>query len=260
MARKEFEKFEKSTTLEGITSIRALLSGFASGVTDRRIIYIYYDRERAKSNSKELAWLGHRAEEYSFEIILTDRSEIDALALGNTHGGIIAACTERTLPRLSADSLKDNGVYYMLEGIEDPYNFGYALRSLYAMGADGVILSERNWMSAAGIVARASAGASELLPLYICEPCEAAKICKERGYRIVCADLRDSVSSYECDLSAPLLVVIGGERRGISRALLDMADLRVRIDYSRDFDASLSAASAAAMLAYEVQRHNKKKP
>lgn len=72
----------------------------------------------------------------------------------------------------------------MLEGIEDPYNFDYALRSLYAAGADGIILSERNWMTAAGIVCRASAGASELIPLYLCGN-DPAGVMKAAGYRVV---------------------------------------------------------------------------
>ncbi len=32
----------------------------------------------------------------------------------------------------------------MLEGIEDPYNFGYAVRSLYAAGADAIVLSPQS--------------------------------------------------------------------------------------------------------------------
>lgn len=132
----------------------------------------------------------------------------------------------------------------MLEGIEDPYNFGYALRSLYAAGADGVILGERNWMTAAGVVCRASAGASERLSLFISKN-NAAMLMKSRGYKIVCADLRDSVSLYDADLKYPVFLIIGGEKRGISKGLLCQADIRVRIDYGREFAASLSAASAA---------------
>lgn len=256
MSKKEFPKFQDSNVFEGMTSIRALIEGQKSGINDRRINFVYFDKARAEKYPRELAWLKHRADELGFSLQLTERSEIDALALGNTHGGIIADCSSRTLPELDGIALSENGMFYMLEGIEDPYNFGYALRSLYAMGADGIILSKRNWMSAAGIVARASAGAAELLPLYVAEPLEAAAYFKKNGYRIVCADLRDSTPSYDADLSAPLLTVIGGERRGISRALLDMADVRVRIDYARDFDASLSAASAATMLSYEIFRQN----
>jgi len=59
-------------------------------------------------------------------------------------------------------------------------------------------------------------------------------------------------------MTRPLFLIVGGEKRGISRKLLDMADTIVRIDYGRDFAGSLSAASAASMLAYEVLRQNRK--
>ena len=186
--------------------------------------------------------------------------EIAEQAIGNTHGGILAICGDRLFPALtSPDQLTPEGFYVLLEGIEDPYNFGYALRSLYAAGVDAVFLSPRNWMSAAGVVARASAGASELLPMYIADSSEsAAQIAREAKCKLVCADKENSVSMYDADLHRPLLLVIGGEKRGISRGLLSDADEIVRIDYARPFRAALSAASAATILGYEVMRQNLK--
>jgi 23S rRNA (guanosine2251-2'-O)-methyltransferase len=60
-------------------------------------------------------------------------------------------------------------------------------------------------------------------------------------------------------MNRPLLLVVGGEKRGISRAVLDQADQVVRIDYGRDFRGSLSAASAATVLGFEVLRQNSSK-
>ena len=68
----------------------------------------------------------------------------------------------------------------------------------------------------------------------------------------------DSVPVFDADLSLPLFLVVGGEKRGISRRLLDSSDLNVRIDYARDFTASLSAASAATVAGLdEVFRQNR---
>ena len=63
---------------------------------------------------------------------------------------------------------------------------------------------------------------------------------------------------YETDLTLPVFLVVGGEKRGISRSVLDKADAVVRIDYGRDFPAALSAASAATVLGFEIFRQNKK--
>jgi 23S rRNA (guanosine2251-2'-O)-methyltransferase len=127
---------------------------------------------------------------------------------------------------------------------------------LYAAGVTGVILSERNWMGAAGVVARASAGASEQLPMAVCSPEIAIDLMKTKGHRVVCAGIRDSVSLYEADMKRPLLLIVGGEKRGISRSVLEKADQIVRIDYGREFKGSLSAASAATVLGFEVFRQS----
>lgn len=256
---KESEKFSDSTLLEGMTSLRATLRGIDRGISDRRILRVVYAAERKAKLAREISYLRSVREKYGFSIVECSLSEIEAKTLGSSHGGIIAECSERHFPLLS-DSIgriSKKGFYVMLEGIEDPYNFGYALRSLYATGVDGIILGHRNWMSAAGVVARASAGASELFPVYIADPAEAAELFHSIGYSIVCADIRTEHLLEETDICYPVLLVVGGEKRGISRSVLDLADLKVRISYGREFHASLSAASAATILAYEIFRQNR---
>ncbi|MBQ3100666.1 MAG: RNA methyltransferase [Clostridia bacterium] len=238
---------------EGMISIRAIIE---SG--SRKIRKIYYDSKRASKYKKELAWLGHRAEESGFEIELCDKEEIEKLSDGSTHGGIIAICGERNIAPPTFDDIPENGFFMMLEGIEDPFNFGFAVRSAYAAGADGIILPERNWMSSAGTVCRSSAGASERIAMFTANDSETIALFKQKGYRVICADMPDSTGLWESDLKKPLLFVIGGEKRGISRAILDQADAKVRIDYGRDFPEALSAASASAILAFEVMRQNQK--
>lgn len=255
--KKEESRTGESTVFEGMTSISAILNGNADGVNDRRIHRVLVDRDRAAARGKELAWLAHRADEQGFSIEYALSDEIDALTTGNTHGGIIAECSPRNVVSLAPEKIKPNGFYVMLEGIEDPYNFGYAIRSLYACGVDGIVLSPRNWMSAGGVVCRSSAGASERLPVYESDPTSAADVFRAAGYKIVCAGIRDSVSSFDADLKKPLFLIVGGEKRGISGALLDKADTVVRIDYGREFNGSLSAASAARVLGYEVLRQNR---
>lgn len=62
------------------------------------------------------------------------------------------------------------------------------------------------------------------------------------------------MSIYEADLSGPLFLVIGGERRGITRSFLDQADLLLEIPYAQPFDQSLGTTAATAVLAFEVMR------
>jgi 23S rRNA (guanosine2251-2'-O)-methyltransferase len=255
---KEQLKFTNSNIFEGMPSISAVIKSIENGTSDRKILAIYIDESKKKSKYKEIAFLKAKSSELGFSLEFVDSDHITTLTVGNTHGGIVAECTERAVKHLDTSDIAPDGVYYMLEGIEDPYNFGNSLRSLYASGADGIIVGERNWLGVAGTVARASAGASELLPVYVCDPVDAVKIFKDRGFRVLCAGIRDSVSLFETDLKKPLFIILGGEKRGISRNVLDMADNIVRIDYGRSFGGSLSASASAAVFAFEVMRHNKK--
>lgn len=255
--QKEERKQQDSTLFEGMTSIRALIDGIRQKGNTRRILKVLIDPEKSDKNYKNICYLKAVSKELGFTVEETDAESLDRMTLGTSHGGIVALTTERSLPRLSDESdLSENGFYVMIQGIEDPYNFGYALRSLYAMGCDGIIIPERNWMSAAGVVARSSAGASELLTMYTADALDAADLFKSRGYRIVCADERTDHILGTCDLPLPLLLIVGGEKRGISKALMEKADLLVKIDYGREFRASLSAASATTIFAYEIARQN----
>lgn len=255
--QKEETKFVDSVIFEGMTSIRAILRGIDAGSNDRRIIKILFDISKIKKISKEVGYLRAVSEKYGYEVIEGSSAELEELTLGNTHGGIIAITETRTLPYLQENSpILPCGFYVMIEGIEDPYNFGYSLRSLYAMGCSGVILTERNWMSAAGVVARSSAGSSELFEMYRSNPADCIEIFKKKGYKIVCADENTENILGKCELKLPLLLIVGGEKRGISRSVIDSADILVKIDYAREFRASLSAASATTMFAYEIARQN----
>ena len=257
--QKEELKFQDSTVFEGMTSIRAILRGIDSGVNDRRIIKILFNKEKLNKISKEVGYLKAVSSKYGFEIIETSGGELEKITLGNSHGGLVAITEERTLPYLDENSnILSDGFYVMIEGIEDPYNFGYSLRSLYAMGCSGVILTERNWMSAAGVVCRSSAGASEMFSVYKSNPIDCLNIFKSKGYTVVCADENTDNILGECELKLPILLIVGGEKRGISRAVIDCADILVKIGYDREFRASLSAASATTMFSYEISRQNKK--
>ncbi len=251
--KKEASRQGDSLIFEGMTSISAVINGGY-----RKIERVLIDKEKLKNKGHQLAFLNHKQKELGFSIEYTDNETIESLTTGTSHGGIIAECTPREIPSLEELEPAQEGFYVMIDGIEDPYNFGYALRSIYAAGADGIILTIRNWMSAAGVVCRSSAGASELLPLYVADGEEACSFFKKKGFKVIAAGIRNSVSAFDADLKKPLFLIVGGEKRGISAKVLDCADMIVRLDYGRDFRGSLSAASSASILAYEILRQNRK--
>ncbi len=239
---------------EGMTSISAVLKSISLGSSNRKIIAILYDTSRSKQKSRELSFLKRNADEMGFELLPASIDVLSELSSGDTHGGILAICTKRVFAHDFVNKLTSSSFFALIDGIEDPYNFAYSIRSLYASGVDGIILPPRNWMDYSGTVAKSSAGTSELADIYVCDTYNAAKLFKENGYKIVCASIRDSVSIYEHDFSSPTLLIVGGEKRGISRKLLQLADANVRIEYGRDFMGSLPSASAVSVIAFEIAR------
>jgi 23S rRNA (guanosine2251-2'-O)-methyltransferase len=240
-----------TAVLEGVIAVRSALHAQSREV--QRILI------RQDKDDRPVTQLEGRARAGGIAVERVSEEAIDAVASGTTHGGVVALVGPRrflSLEELGAD--QEAPFLTLLDGIEDPFNFGYALRSLYAAGAHGAVLGPRNWMSAAGTVGRASAGASELLPLAIADPMNALEHCTARGIAIVCAaSEREALPVYDADLRGPLLLVIGGERRGISRGVLSRADVLVQIPYGRDFRGSLGTTSAAAVLAFEVLRQRR---
>lgn len=241
---------------EGMTSVSALLETIISGESDRIVRTVWFDKARLYKKQREFRFLEAKSKELGYELRLVSSDELSAMASGNTHGGVVAAASPRTYPPLKAEDLSGIGFWVLLDGMEDPYNFGYSVRSLYAAGADGLILSPRNWLSAAGTVARSSAGTSEKMKIRIADPVDAVSLFRLFGYRVYAAEIRDSVSLYKADLRKPLLFLIGGEKRGISREVLSQCDLNVRIEYGREFRGSLSAAATCAIIGFEVMRAN----
>ena len=77
---------------------------------------------------------------------------------------------------------------------------------------------------------------------------------KENGFQIVCAGIRNSIPCYEDDFTKPTLLIVGGEKRGISGKILEIADATVRIEYGREFIGSLPTASAVSVIAFEAAR------
>jgi 23S rRNA (guanosine2251-2'-O)-methyltransferase len=166
---------DDSAILEGVLSVQAALEARSR---DLRALYIRRDlRDYAVLKLvRAAAALGARVER-------VDAEAIDALAQGKSHGGVVAQVGPRqftTLEALTADV--ESPFIVMLDGVEDPFNFGQAVRAFYAAGASGWVLRPRNWMSAAGVVARASAGTSERMPTAIAETLqEAAVVFRARG-------------------------------------------------------------------------------
>ena len=96
------------------------------------------------------------------------RPELDRMAGNNAHQGVVAITSGKQYNDLDDVVAAKRGQYSLvvvLDGIEDPHNLGAILRTADASGADGVVIPERRAAGVTATVTKASAGASEHLPI-----------------------------------------------------------------------------------------------
>ncbi len=240
---------DRLIVLEGAVSVGAALEG------GRREVERVLIRSDKWDKSGKVRALARRV---GAPVERTSAQQIDAVASGRTHGGILAEAGALHYAEPADLARTGRPFVAMLDGIEDPYNFGYAIRSLYAAGADGLVVRPREWGDSEATVVKASAGAFDLLPIAHTESAEAAaELFKERGLAVACTAKRDAIPIYDADLSGPLFLLVGGERRGITRELLRRADLVLEIPYRRRFSLSLGTVAAVSVLAFEVMRQRR---
>lgn len=244
---------QSTIILSGAISVKAAIE---AGV--RKTEKIWIDE---KKHSKDFSYILKLAQTQKIPVQKTNRQTIDQLTQTSSHGGICAQVCPRIF--LPAEQLLNhqNPFIVLLEGIEDPYNFGYTIRSVYAAGATGLLIPQRSWMSADDIVIRASAGASERIPTAcVTDFTEVLLLAKQKGFSIFSADRKDAVSLYDADFTNPLILAIGGQLRGLSKQVSQQTDQRVFIPYGNPFRNALSAAGAASVLAFEVYRQRMQTP
>ena len=84
---------------------------------------------------------------------------------------------------------------------------------------------------------------------------DAAGLFRQRRLTGACPGKDDrAVPLFTADLNGPLFLLVGGEKRGITRSFMDQADLLLEIPYGREFRQSLGTTSAASVLGFEILR------
>ncbi len=199
------------------------------------------------------------AEEQHVPVKYVSAAEIDAMAHGKTHGGVIALATPK--PALDADRLFDQlkkldhpAALLLLEGIDDSQNFGFTLRSAEATGMDAILLKKHLWDFDNNAVSRASSGAYERMSIVHLDQAEIVLLKFKRLGIIVLGCIANARKSlYEADLTQPFLLAIGGEKRGLSAGIRSLCDTFVKIPMMRSVG-SLSLSHSASIIMAEAMR------
>ena len=187
-----------------------------------------------------------------------DRHKLDEMSESHAHQGVIAITSDYRYYDLDEilEIPRQNGedpFFIILDGITDPHNLGSIIRTADAVGAHAVIIPKRRSVQITPIVAKASAGAVEYLPVCkVTNIVNTIKTLKENGLWIAAVDM-DGQTFYQQNLGGPLGLVVGSEGEGISRLVKQNCDFTVSMPMSGNV-ISLNASVAGGILLYEVYR------
>ena len=183
--------------------------------------------------------------------------ELDAVAHGATHGGVLAIASEK--PRTTPDqlmhlldALSEPPLLLLLEGVDDARNLGFTLRSADALGVHAVLIKKHLWDFDATEVARPASGAYERLPLVQLDDVDLLRDLQRRGLRLFGCIAGARRTIHEAPLAQAAVLAVGGEKRGLSGAVRNLCDAFLTIPTRKN--ASLSMSHAAAILLAEAAR------
>jgi len=189
------------------------------------------------------------------------RPELDRMAGNNAHQGIVAVTSAKQYNDLDDLLSAKRGQYSLvivLDGVEDPHNLGAILRTADAAGADGVVIPERRASGVTGTVAKASAGASEHLPIAkVTNIARTLEELKAKNLWTVGLDERGPQSYASLDYKMDCALVLGAEGKGLHDLVRKKCDFLVSIPMLGKVP-SLNVSVAAGVVLYEIVRQRRK--
>ncbi|MBR5341442.1 MAG: hypothetical protein IK151_05910 [Erysipelotrichaceae bacterium] len=223
--------------IEGAIAVKAAINNH------KRIVNkVYINKEK---KTKDFNYIRKIVKANSIELLELESEELSKVLQGKSHGGVGADVSLR-----QNDEFIEDDIFY-LDGIEDPFNLGYAMRTLYAFGLKNVLLSKRDYANMEAQLLKSSAGAYDMLNVKVCEdPLKEIKGYRNNGYTLYGLYRgENSRDIFDVEFKEKALFMLGGEKRGISSELLELCHEYLYISYGSDFRNALNACGALDVVA-----------
>jgi 23S rRNA (guanosine2251-2'-O)-methyltransferase len=232
--------------------------------------------EALKARGRAFQWVGVAKERHdlrlqrvveecrrnSVPVRFVPRAELDRMAGNNAHQGVVAVTSAKQYTSLEDVVGGKRGQYSLvvvLDGVEDPHNLGAILRTADAAGADGVVIPERRAAGVTSTVAKASAGASEHLPVAkVTNIARTVEELKSQNVWVVGVDERGEQSYDSVDYKMDCAIVLGAEGKGLHDLVRRKCDFVVSIPMLGKVP-SLNVSVAAGVMLYEIVRQRRHK-
>jgi 23S rRNA (guanosine2251-2'-O)-methyltransferase len=176
------------------------------------------------------------------------------LPAGAVHQGVALRIPHLQSWGLEAFDAEPGAVLLMLDQVTDPQNVGAIVRSAAAFGAKGVVLQDRHAPVLSGALAKAAAGAVDMIPsARVVNLSRALETLAELGWRAVGMDGSAQRPLEQVLDGAPTVIVMGSEGEGLRRLVAEHCDELAKIPMPGGFE-SLNVSAAAAVALYEASR------
>jgi len=227
--------------------------------------------EALKARGRAFEWVGMAKERHDLRlqrlieecrkigipVRFVQRTELDRMAGNAAHQGVVAVTSAKQYNDLDDVIASKRGQYSLivvLDGVEDPHNLGAILRTADAAGANGVIIPERRAAAVTGTVTKASAGASEHLPIAkVTNIARTIEELKDRNVWTVGLDERGPQTYDALDYKMDCALVLGAEGKGLHDLVKKKCDFLVSIPMLGKVP-SLNVSVAAGVVLYEIVR------
>jgi len=229
----------------------AVLEGLRAAPDQIAVVYISGEEHGA------LGDIARVARERHVRCETRDRAELDALADGVRHQGVLAIAGEYSY--LTLDDLQARAplksLFVALDQITDPHNFGAIVRSAVAFGADGIITLKDRAAPVTPVVVRASAGATEAARIArVTNLARTLNELSDAGMQVVGLDAAGTVDLRELEYAQRgRVLVVGSEGHGLRRLVREHCETLAAIPMRGPLG-SLNASVAAGIAIYESAR------
>lgn len=207
------------------------------------------------SNDAEAMGLRDLAEERG--ITVRESSKSDMWRMSRVNDGErpppILALVGRRPDATVAEILSSGGLCWLLDGARYPVNIGFTIRTAEVSGAQAVFVDGSLNHAEKKAARRASMKAHRFMPVHWVNGGEITLMAKEAGFRVISLEDSGELGPWDEDLTGDILLVVGGERDGISDHILKESDSVIRVPMS-GFVPSYNLQAPMAVVAAEALR------
>lgn len=196
-----------------------------------------------------------RAKENKIVIVQAERTKLDLMA--ENHQGVVAIVPPFDYSEVEdileeAKNKEEDPFILILDGIEDPHNFGSIIRTAETAGVHGIIIPKRRNAAVNSTVVKVSAGATTYMKVArVNNINDTIRKLKEEGLWIIGTDGEAKTYYYNQDLKGPIAIIIGSEGFGMSKLVKENSDILVKIPMQGKIT-SLNASVSAGIIIYEA--------